>query len=85
MKLVTSNLAEVGRLISDHHKIIDITVSLGNMGAEEVVFTFEGENIDLDRNCFLASRGTSLKHVLKGLEAVQTLIWQKEEKEVCNG
>lgn len=82
MKLVTSNLAEVSRLINNHHKLIDVTVSLGTMGVEEVLFTLEGHNIDLDRKCFLASQGTKFRHVLKGIEAIQCFIWRKEEEEV---
>ena len=81
MRLVTSNLAEAARLINNSHKLVDITVQMGNMGAEEVLFTLEGSNIDLDRKCFLASRGTSLKHILKSVEAIQTVIWKKEEEE----
>ena len=80
MKLVTSNLAEVGRLINNRHKIVDVSISMGTMGAEEVLFTLEGVNIDLDRKCFLGTSGTSLKHVLKGLEAVQSAIWLKDEE-----
>ena len=85
MKLITSNLAEVGRLVKNRHKLIDVSVAMGNMGAEEVVFTLEGPNIELDRKCFLGTRGTKLRHVLQGVEAIQALILQKEEEEVLHG
>ena len=81
MKLVTSNLAEVSRLLNNRHKLVDVSLAMGTMGAEEVLFTLEGTDIDLDRKCFLGTSGTSLKNILKGIDAIQNLLWLKEERE----
>lgn len=78
-QLITNNLAEVCYLLEQNHQLIDASLSMGLMGAEELHFTLEGKDIDLDRKLFLGTKGTSLNKVPKTLEVIQNLLWKKEE------
>lgn len=78
-RLVTSNLAEVAYLLDLKHQLVDASLSMGNLGAEEMVFTLEGENIRQDRKLFLGSCRTPLSKIPSTLEVIGNLLWKKEE------
>ena len=77
--LITSNLAEVAYLLDQCHKLVDVSLVMGNLGAQEMIFTLEGENITSDRKLFLGTCRTSLKKIPETLEVIRNLIWKKEE------
>ena len=79
-RLVTSNLAEVAYLLDLKHQLIDASLSMGTLGAEEVVFTLEGENITSDRKLFLGSCRTPLSKIPETLEVIGALLWKKQEE-----
>lgn len=78
--LVTANLAEVTYLLDQHHRLTDVSLSMGTLGAEEMLFTLEGENIDRDRKLFLGNCRTPLNKVPETLEVIRNLLWKKEEE-----
>ena len=80
-QLVTANLAEVTYLMKQHHKLTDVSLAMGTMGAEEILFTMEGENIIVDRKLFLGNCRTPLKQVPETLESIRNLLWKKEDEE----
>ena len=83
-RLVTSNLAEVTYLLGQNHQLIDASLSMGNLGAEEMLFTLEGEEISRDRKLFLGNCRTPLKKVPETLEVIRNLLWKKQEEALCD-
>ena len=79
-KIITANLAEVTYLLKQHHSLIDVNLAMGTLGAEEVLFTLEGENIGMDRKLFLGNSRTPLNKVPDALEEIRNLLWKKEEE-----
>ncbi len=81
--LITANLAEVAYLLDQHHRLVDVYLSMGTLGAQEMVFTLEGENITGDRKLFLGTCRTPLKKIPETLEVIRNLLWKKEEEAQC--
>ena len=79
-KLITANLAEVSYLLQERHSLTDVSLNMGTMGAQEMLFTLEGENIGRDRKLFLGSCRTALNKVPDALEEISNLLWKKEEE-----
>jgi hypothetical protein len=81
-RLITANLAEVTYLLQQRHQLIDASLTMGNLGAEEMLFTLEGENICGDRQLFLGNCRTPLNKIPETLEVIQNLLWKKQEEAV---
>lgn len=79
-RLVTANLAEVTYLLQQKHQLIDASLSMGHLGAEEMLFTLEGENITRDRKLFLGNCRTPLNKVPETLDVIRNLLWKKQEE-----
>ena len=77
--LITANLAEVTYLLEQHHHLSDVNLAMGTLGAEEVLFTLEGENISCDRKLFLGNCCTPLNRVPETLDTIRNLLLKKEE------
>ncbi len=82
--LITANLAEVAYLLDQKHSLVDVNLCMGNLGAEELLFTLEGENITRDRKLFLGTCRTPLKKIPETLEVIRNLLWKKEEEAQCD-
>ena len=78
--LTTANLAEVAYLLDQRHRLVDVSLGMGNLGAQEMIFTLEGENITSDRKLFLGTCRTPLKKIPETLEVIRDLIWKKDEE-----
>lgn len=79
-RLTTTNLAEVCYLLENNHRLVDAQMIMGNMGAEEILFTVEGDNIMITRRIFMSDTRVSVKKIPNTLSAIQNLLWQKEEE-----
>jgi len=79
-RLVTANLAEVTYLLGQKHQLIDASLSMGSLGAEEMLFTLEGKNISRDRKLFLGTCRTPLNKIPETLEVIRNLLWKKQEE-----
>ena len=81
-QLVTANLAEEAYLLDQRHTLVDVELSMDNLGAQEMLFTLIGENIGTDRKLFLGNCRTPLKQIPDTLETIRNLLWKKEDEEV---
>lgn len=79
-RLVTTNLAEVCYLLENAHTLVDVEMVMGNMGAEEILFTLEGENIMITRRLFMSDTRVSVSKIPAALETIRNLFWKKEEE-----
>ncbi len=79
-RLVTSNLAEVCYLLENHHRLTGAELVMGNMGAEEMLFTLEGENILVSRRLFMGDTRVRLSKIPATLDTISDFLWKQVEE-----
>jgi hypothetical protein len=79
-RLVTSNLAEVCYLLENHYRLTGAELAMGDMGAEVMLFTLEGDNILISRRLFMGDTRVRISKMPAALETIRDFLWKLEEE-----